>query len=80
MDECEMNPNICQSGKCDNTIGKFACRCDPGYSVKDELGPGCTDDNECEMGTFRCDKNAECVNIDGTYDCKCRDGFTGKFQ
>lgn len=73
-----MNPNLCQNGKCDNVAGSFACRCEDGYSVKSELGPGCTDDDECTMGTFHCDQNAECINVDGTYDCRCRDGFTGK--
>lgn len=77
VDECEMNPNLCQNGKCDNTAGSFACRCEDGYSVKTELGPGCTDDDECTIGSFHCDHNADCINIDGMYECRCRDGFTG---
>ena len=72
-----MNSNLCQNGRCDNSIGSFNCRCEPGYSVKDGQGPGCTDDDECVMNSFQCDKSARCINLEGTYECRCNDGFTG---
>ena len=72
-----MDPDICQHGRCDNTPGSFGCKCDPGYSVKSSSGPGCTDDDECEIGSFRCDINARCINIEGTHECECLKGFSG---
>ncbi len=36
-----------------------------------------TDVNECTDGTANCDENADCTNNEGSYDCKCRSGFTG---
>lgn len=45
-----------------NTIGSFLCRCEEGYSPKPEAGPACSDDNECELGTFNCDVYADCIN------------------
>lgn len=53
---------MCGNGVCSNTIGSFSCRCEEGYSAKLDLGPICTDEDECEMGTHRCDLNAACIN------------------
>ena len=35
------------------------------------------DINECLTGSHDCSNNAECVNLDGTFQCKCNAGFTG---
>ena len=35
------------------------------------------DENECEVDTHVCDSNAECVNKDKSYDCKCNTGYVG---
>lgn len=53
---------MCGNGVCSNTIGSFSCRCEEGYSAKLDSGPTCTDEDECEMGTHRCDLNAACIN------------------
>jgi len=53
---------VCGNGVCSNTIGSFSCRCEEGYSAKLDSGPTCTDEDECEMGTHRCDLNAACIN------------------
>lgn len=45
-----------------NTIGSFLCRCEEGYSPKPGGGPACSDDDECELGTFNCDINSDCIN------------------
>ena len=71
---------MCLNGECDNTLGSYNCRCEDGYSVKPDEGPGCTDDDECLMGTLNCDPNADCNNTIGGHECKCRDGFTGNGQ
>lgn len=44
VDECELNPNICLSGNCENTRGSFICHCEMGYSVRKGT-TGCT--GEC---------------------------------
>lgn len=61
IDECQTD-GVCENGECENTLGSFACRCEEGYSVKPNASPGCTDDDECELGSFTCDVNAECTN------------------
>lgn len=43
VDECELNPNICLSGNCENTKGSFICHCELGYSVRKGT-TGCTGD------------------------------------
>lgn len=35
------------------------------------------DKDECSSETHTCDPNADCTNLDGTYDCNCRDGYKG---
>jgi len=62
IDECKQNKNICGAGECHNTLGSFQCRCEEGYSVKPEGGLQCTDDDECYLGTYDCDENADCLN------------------
>ncbi|XP_027054846.1 uncharacterized protein LOC113681912 [Pocillopora damicornis] len=37
----------------------------------------CTDVNECVLGNAECSKDATCKNTFGSYECKCKDGFTG---
>lgn len=61
VNECD-EKDVCGNGVCSNTVGSFACRCEEGYSVKLDSGPACTDEDECEMGTHRCDMNAACIN------------------
>ncbi|XP_018574078.1 fibrillin-2-like [Anoplophora glabripennis] len=77
IDECKQNPNVCGAGECVNTLGSFHCRCEEGYSVKPEGGPQCTDEDECYLGTYNCNENADCINNPGSYQCRCQDGFTG---
>ena len=36
---------------------------------------GCTDANECELGTAQCPDHSSCVNTEGTYECICDDGY-----
>ena len=35
------------------------------------------DADECSAETHACDPNADCTNLDSTYDCNCRDGYLG---
>ena len=36
-----------------------------------------TDIDECSTDPSACDKNADCINTDGSYSCKCKRGFDG---
>ena len=36
-----------------------------------------SDINECVEGTAKCDSNATCMNIVGSYTCICDYGYTG---
>jgi len=40
MNECAMNPEICQNGACENLDGSYRCICNPGYRV-DQSGKRC---------------------------------------
>ena len=35
------------------------------------------DANQCTLGTHKCDKNAECINTNTSYTCKCNSGYAG---
>lgn len=35
INECEVEPNLCQFGTCTNTPGSFQCTCQPGFVLSD---------------------------------------------
>ena len=35
------------------------------------------DIDDCETGDNNCDVNADCFNNDGSFTCKCKQGFSG---
>ena len=37
----------------------------------------CVDVDECSSDTNECDPNALCTNVEGSYVCRCKKGFTG---
>ena len=92
LDECTIDPEVnlillllsqhlssqvCGQGKCQNVLGSFKCICDDGFSIKERMEEGCTDDNECDLDLYHCDPFAQCKNTNGSYDCICREGFSG---
>ena len=36
-----------------------------------------TDVNECQTGSYSCHAQGQCVNVPGSYSCKCLPGYTG---
>ncbi|PSN32774.1 hypothetical protein C0J52_15456 [Blattella germanica] len=74
IDECSVNPWLCNGGTCLNTVGSFMCRCRPGYQL---IGHMCVDIDECTKNkglVGMCDQ--VCINVPGTYQCWCHKGFT----
>uniref|UniRef100_G3SNW3 Latent-transforming growth factor beta-binding protein 2 n=1 Tax=Loxodonta africana TaxID=9785 RepID=G3SNW3_LOXAF len=67
-DECVMfGPDLCQNGRCLNTVPGYTCLCDPGYSY-DASRKKCEDHDECQA--MACE-NGECVNTEGSFHCFC---------
>lgn len=40
VNECTKYPDMCENGRCRNSIGSFSCRCNQGYAL-DEDGVKC---------------------------------------
>ncbi|KAL3085943.1 hypothetical protein niasHS_008985 [Heterodera schachtii] len=59
---CDFSSGFCPDGKC--TAGFSGKNCD-------------SDLDECALGTHRCDKNAICSNLIGSYTCTCNENFHG---
>lgn len=53
--------------------GGYICTCFNGYVISPENRQKCVDVDECATGTHRCSQL--CTNLNGTYQCSCREGF-----
>lgn len=73
MNECAMNPEICQNGACENLDGSYRCICNPGYRA-DQSGKRCLDINECQTYPHFC-SGGQCRNTEGSYHCTCPTGY-----
>ena len=40
-------------------------------------GQGCVNINECISGDHACVEHSTCFDSDGSYTCKCNDGYEG---
>ena len=77
----------CEKGSCTDDLCSLneecisprgiECRCKNGFERND--AKICVDTDECSVKDS-CDKNADCVNTDGSYECSCRQGFFGDGQ
>ncbi|TSK53727.1 Fibrillin-2 [Bagarius yarrelli] len=92
IDECEDSPDICDGGQCTNIPGEYRCLCYDGFMASMDMR-SCVDVNECELnpniclhgeyineceiGAHNCDMHAACVNVPGSFKCRCRDGWEG---
>lgn len=73
VNECDLNPNICLHGECENTKGSFICHCQLGYFVKKGT-TGCTGGNapDLEPGVL--------VGALTNTSCSCHGGNTSPVQ
>ena len=69
VNECDVTPNICNFGLCENTVGYYRCSCTVGYQ-----GDTCTDDVD-ECADHNCSSNGLCSNFLGGYNCSCFAGY-----
>ncbi|XP_055969214.1 fibrillin-3 [Sorex fumeus] len=72
-----LNPHNCLQGAHANTKGSFVCHCPLGYSVRHGSAVGCSDVDECERGGPRCGPHASCLNVPGSFRCRCPPGWRG---
>jgi hypothetical protein len=80
--DCDANPcdqdntAACEEEELGGVPGLYSCKCKTGYT-----DTKCSADiNECSAhnaGMNECDDNAICENTDGSYICKCEDGYAG---
>ncbi|XP_048716833.2 epidermal growth factor-like protein 6 isoform X2 [Caretta caretta] len=66
----------CQYG-CEEVKEEVRCLCP---SIGLQLGPNgrmCIDINECAASTHKCNVHAECLNTQGSFKCKCKQGYRG---
>ena len=56
-------------------MGSFSCYCKEGFNATEG---NCTDIDECVAGTFTCPEQSSCENTDGSYQCKCSEGYEGE--
>ncbi|KAL5013300.1 hypothetical protein ScPMuIL_007570 [Solemya velum] len=73
VDECAEDPTRCDQYCLDLEVG-YACSCDPGYNLQDDLKT-CEDIDECTRKLVTCHQSTECVNTQGSYNCRCKDGY-----
>ena len=77
VNPCESGNDTCNGNMTCIAVGmEHYCVCPQGYT-EDENGTACIDVNECINPQFygSCDANADCVNLNGGFECKCRSGF-----
>ncbi|XP_024412591.2 adhesion G protein-coupled receptor E5 isoform X1 [Desmodus rotundus] len=84
INECRL-PVPVSCGKladCQNTEGSYYCMCSPGYRLvsgatnfSNESENTCQDVDECSSGQNSCHNSTHCLNIQGSYECRCRRGW-----
>ena len=73
VNECLAFPDMCQNGRCKNTLGEYDCRCNQGYAL-DQHGITCSNIDECSIMKGVCG-NGTCIDIPGSFTCQCDPGF-----
>ncbi|XP_068724255.1 uncharacterized protein [Montipora capricornis] len=83
INECTIKSLCPAHSYCTNTVGSYRCVCEKGYEAINDSNhrlEKCEDINECE-DLFRvvystpCHFNSKCINLPGSYTCKCLPGY-----
>lgn len=75
----DLDVDAAHCGDCDTRCDELAacvagkCACPTGY---DGNGESCSDTDEC-AGENECSPNADCLNVEGSYACRCHDDQSG---
>ncbi|XP_013382916.1 fibulin-1 isoform X2 [Lingula anatina] len=75
INECEAQ-GTCSVGQiCENTFGSYRCRdkCTSGYEA--DANGICRDIDECARGTANCPPGQQCLNLPGSFQCQCGEGY-----
>ena len=76
VNECEGENNCDPNASCTDLDFTYECSCNTGYTGDgDVTGDGCTDDDECALGSAECPENSSCANNEGSYECNCDIGY-----
>ncbi|KAI8558462.1 hypothetical protein RHMOL_Rhmol04G0095600 [Rhododendron molle] len=71
-------PNASCSNNTDGGSRGYRCSCKDGYKGNPYLSPGCIDIDECKDPNLNdCDRNANCTNTPGSFNCSCNQHFSG---
>uniref|UniRef100_A0A3Q4C0E7 Uncharacterized protein n=1 Tax=Mola mola TaxID=94237 RepID=A0A3Q4C0E7_MOLML len=73
INECALDPDICQNGVCENMLRTYKCTCNEGFEV-DLTGKSCVDIDECLINRLLCE-NGLCRNTPGSFTCQCPNGY-----
>ncbi|XP_041350978.1 protein kinase C-binding protein NELL2-like [Gigantopelta aegis] len=82
IDECALGISACRGHSvCINLPGWYHCDCLEGFHSNwpdNHYGSLCLDINECigEGGGHTCHPSMQCVNTEGSYECKCKNTNT----
>ena len=74
---CDSDNGICHEvvGLGDDGLG-YTCSCAEGWTVTEDNGRTCENENECTNGKHTCDvTNGICTDTDGSFNCTCNDGY-----
>ena len=77
VNPCDSSNNTCDQIMTCIAVGvEHYCVCPEGYT-ENKNGTACVDVDECISPQFygSCDENANCVNLNGSFECQCRPGF-----
>ena len=78
INEC-VNGSICGTNQvCRNIPGNYSCSCKDGWTLSGSKSDECEDLDECAFGLDDCDPFAACFNTNGSFTCKCMQGFEDK--
>lgn len=72
----------CDDGSTWDDDGCRDCTVVAGWRCSGAVGTEseCVDIDECYEGTDNCDVNAACLDLDGSFECSCNEGYAGNGQ